>query len=263
MNSSQNNLSPVVKENFTHSQDNVTNILADAANIQPFVSLKYLTNPTNRLASGCAIITYVISGEAAYADTTGKCGTLKKNEWSWIIAGSGIGYSITPTTPEFLAVQVCIALSPALENSAPQSAYQASAKTTRENPVEVLIGWHGLSRGEFAYPSLVNYFVVHLKSQQQWKFELPLNHQFSWAAVVSGHVQTADGKNLSNQANRLDQPSRNTLFHALTDSILVLGSSPEFGHDLVFKNDSVHTSQEALHMGLKGIAAAEKIQASF
>lgn len=261
MNNSQNNLSPIAEETFQRSQDNLIDGLTDEAHIRPFVSLKYLTNPTKTLASGSAIITYVISGEAVYSDTTGKHGTLKKNEWSWMLAGSGIGYSIAPTTPEFLAVQVCIALSPALENSPPQSAYLSAAATTRENPVEVLMGWHGLNRGEFAYPSLINYFVIRLKAQQQWKFELPLNHQFSWAAVVSGHVQTAEGKNLSSQASRLDQPSRKTIFHALTDSILVLGSSPEFGYDLMLKNNSVHTSQEALHLGLKGIAAAEKILA--
>jgi redox-sensitive bicupin YhaK (pirin superfamily) len=259
MNISQNALSPISTETYQNSQDNLISNLIDAANIKPFVSLKYLTNPTKAVASGSAIITYVVSGETIYSDTTGKSGTLKKNEWSWMIAGSGIGYSLTPQTPDYLAVQVCIALSPALENSLPQSAYLASFATTQKNPVEVLIGWHGSSRGEFAYPSLINYFVVHLKAQQQWKFELPLNHQFSWAATVSGHVQTAEGKNLPNHAALLDQSSKKIVFLALTDSILVLGSSPDFGYDLVFQNNSVHTSPETLRKGLEGIAVAEKI----
>lgn len=257
MNVSQINLSTISPETYQHHQDNLMNGLIDAANTKPFVSLKYLTHAAEAFASGAAIITYVISGEANYSDTTGKSGTLKKNEWSWILAGSGIGYSFSPQTPDYLAVQVCIALSPALENSVPQSAYLASFATTHKNPVEVLIGWHGNNRSEFAYPSLVNYFVVHLKAQQQWTFELPLNHQFSWAATVSGHVQTAEGKNLPNHAARLNQSSSKTLFHALTDSILVLGSSPESGHDFIFHKDSVHTSTEALQIGLKGIAEVE------
>jgi redox-sensitive bicupin YhaK (pirin superfamily) len=258
MNVSQNNLSPASDVTYQHGQDNLMSSLVDAASIKPFVSLKYLTNATTTCVSGSAIITYVVSGEASYSDTTGKRGTLKKNEWSWMLAGSGIGFSIKPQTADYLAIQLCIALSPALENSLPQSAYMAARAITQKNPVEVLIGWYGNSRSEFAYPSLINYFVVHLKAQQQWKFELPLNHQFSWAATVSGHVQTAEGKNIANQATLLSQPSRNIVFHALTDSILVLGSSPEFGYDLVFHNNSVHTSPEALRLGLKGIAALEK-----
>jgi hypothetical protein len=47
-------------------------------------------------------------------------------------------------------------------------------------------------------------------------------------------------------------------FHAQVDSILVLGSSLEFGHDLIFHNSSVHTSTEALQIGCEGISAASK-----
>lgn len=258
MNVSQNNLSPVSDMTYQHSENNLIGRLADATTLSPFISLKYLTNATKTCASGSAIITYVVSGEAIYSDSTGKSGKLKKNEWSWILAGSGIGYSLTPKTLDYLAIEMCIALSPALENAAPQSAYQAATTRTQKNPVEVLMGWNGNNRGEFAYPSLINYFVIHLKAQQQWTFELPLNHQFSWAAIVSGHVQTAEGKNLHNHAALLDQSSRKTVFHALSDSTLILGSSPEFGYDLVFHNNSVHTSPEALLLGLKGIATAEK-----
>lgn len=255
-----------LEDSYQRDEDNLLRSARDMEKIKPFISLKLFTasrhkdnKPTLISASGQAIITYVISGEAAYSDSTGKRDILKKDGWSWVIAGSGIWYSIKPITSDYVDVQLCIALSPALENSPPQSAYLNSDAMTQDDPAQVLIGWYGTSRSLFAIPSQINYLVVHLDAQQRWNYEFPLNHQFAWAAVVSGQVKTPEGEINPNRVTVFNQPAGKIEFHAQADSVLVLGSSLEFGHDLISQHGSVHTSREALQVGLKGISAAGKI----
>ncbi len=264
-----------------------TNLFAalhELKKIKPFVSLKLCSaqpsskdeQPALTPASGLAIITYVIAGEATYSDSTGKQGVLKKDGWAWVISGSGILHSIEPATPDYFAVQVCIALSPALENSPPQSAYQLPAQTSTSipaqattsqipsiqkahDPVQVLMGWHGHKRSEFAAPSLVNYFVVRLNANQQWRYELPLNHAYAWFALLNGEVSVNDNADTnffttpSHPVGIYERPIDSINFTAMTDTILVLGSSVEFDYDLVFQKNSVHTSIESLQVGLSGI----------
>jgi redox-sensitive bicupin YhaK (pirin superfamily) len=266
MNISPKDLARSTEDSYQQDKDNLITSGTDMEKIKPFISLKRFTvrvmsddnRPKLVPASGQAIITYVIAGEAEYSDSTGKRGILKKDGWSWVIAGSGIWHSIEPITNDYVGVQVCIALSPALENSSPQSAYINPEFTTRADPTQVLIGWYGKNRSQFAIPALTNYFVIHLNAWQRWTYEFPLSHQFAWAAVVSGQVQASAGKPLPGGVTVFSRPTEKIDFHALTDSILVLGSSLEFDHDVIIKNGSVHTSTEALQLGLKGISTAGK-----
>lgn len=250
-------------------QQNSGNLITsknDLENIKPFISLTRFTSrgkPQSSQqiltpASGKAIITYVVKGEARYSDSTGKYGRLKKDDWCRIISGSGMWYSIEPLTSDYVGIQLCIALSPALENSPPQSTYLDADPTALNDPAQVLMGWHGKGRSKFATPSLINYLVVHLKAGQRWSYEAPLNHQFAWAANVSGRVQTIGGDLHENNFTFFNKPTEKIEFHAQADAIFVLGSSPDFDHDLIFQNGSVHTSSEALHLGFKGITEARK-----
>jgi len=265
MQTSLNERDSNMEATYLQNKNNLLIAESDVEKIKPFISLKIFTaqnlpdEPALTPASGQAIITYVIAGEAAYSDSTGKQGGLKKDDWSWVIAGSGIWHSIAPITSDYIGVQVCIALSPALENSPPQSAYlHPELNAPGDDPAKLLIGWHGKNRSDFAIPSQLNYLVVPLKAQQRWSYELPLNHQFAWVAVISGHLATSKGEMLPNSLSIVSRPTAKMDFHAQVDSILVLGSSLEFGHDLIVHQGSVHTSSEALQIGCKGISAAGK-----
>jgi redox-sensitive bicupin YhaK (pirin superfamily) len=265
MTTSTNDSNSNMEATYLQHKNNVFAAESDIEKIKPFISLNLLSaqsqqgEPALTPASGQAIITYVIAGEAAYSDSTGKQGRLQKDGWAWVIAGAGIWHSITPVTRDFIAVQMCIALSPALENSPPQSAYlHAEPNAIDGDPAKLLIGWHGKKRSDFAIPSQLNYLVVPLKAEQHWSYELPLNHQFAWVAVVSGLVTTSEGKTLPQGVNIFNRRTAKMDFHARTDAVIVLGSSLEFGHDLIIQNSSVHTSTEALQIGYKGISAAEK-----
>lgn len=237
-------------------QDNLLGSLQDWARLQPFVSLRLVRaqtlTPETQSASGKAIINYVLAGEADFADSTGKRSRLSKGGWAWVIAGSGVGYSIAPLSHDYAAIEICIALSPALENAPPQSAYLDSVAAAPINPVQVLIGWHDKQRSQFAIPSQVNYLVVRLNAHQHWSYDLPLNHQFAWVALVSGRLQTSTGELLPQAVTRIQRPTDKIEVLAQESSVLVLGSSMEFGYDLVFHEGSVHTSREALQLGLQG-----------
>ena len=240
-------------------KDNLFAALEDINKLKPFVSFKAVATSTNKQsagltpASGQAIIVYVVAGEATYSDSTGKRGTLKQGGWCWIISGSGIWYSIAPITSDFHSVQLRIALTPALENSPPQSAYMEPEIAA---PAQLLIGWHDRSRSRFASPSQVNYLMVRLNSHQDWDYELPLDHRFAWVAVISGEVTTTSGKILSGEIKVFHRPTTKIEIRAHVGSILAVGSSMEFDYDLTFDEHSIHTSREALKQGVHGISLA-------
>lgn len=265
MTSSKSDSNSTSEATYLQHKNNLFAAESDVEKIKPFISLNVISaqhlqgEAALTPASGQAIITYVIAGEAAYSDSTGKQGRLQTDGWAWVIAGAGIWHSIAPTTRDYIAVQVCIALSPALENSPPQSAYlNPELNAQGDDPARLLIGWHGKNRSDFAIPSQLNYLVVPLKAEQYWSYELPLNHQFAWVAVARGCVTTGEEKMQPDSVRIFNRPTAKINFHAQADSIVVLGSSLEFDHDLVFQNSSVHTSNEALQIGCKGISAAEK-----
>lgn len=256
-----NTLSPqrLITTAAAHSAPgNLFESLQDWARLQPFVSLSLVgaQTPAIQSASGQAIITYVLAGEAEFADSTGKYSRLGKGGWAWVIAGSGISYSIAPLSRDFAAIEVRIALSPALENAPAQSAYLDAAAAAPIDPVQVLIGWHERQRSQFAIPSQVNYLVVRLNAHQHWSYELPLNHQSAWVAVLSGRAQTGAGELLPQTLTRMQRPTGKIDILAQESSVLVLGSAMEFGYDLLIESGSVHTSREALQTGLQGVERA-------
>lgn len=234
--------------------------------MKPFVSLKLLRAGSDAKisqaalmpASGQAIITYLIAGQAIYSDSTGKRGALTQDGWSWVISGAGVVSKLEPITSDYLAIQLCIALTPAMENSLPQSAYLNADEMEREGPAQVLIGWHGNHRGKFALPSLMNYVVVHLKARQTWHYEVSTNHHFAWVFLVGGGLATAEGEVTANKITILNRTSEKIRLCATADAVFVIGSSQDFMHDLIFQKNSVHTSREALQLSLETLADLEE-----
>jgi redox-sensitive bicupin YhaK (pirin superfamily) len=225
--------------------------------MKPFLSLKLIgantTHDQHRndlvYSSGQAIITYVLSGQAAYADSTGKRGLLKQGGLSWVLSGAGVWSHMEPATENYLAIELCVALAPALEHSPPQSAWLDAAWVEREGPAALLIGWFGDNKGAFTLPSLMNYAVVNLQARQEWHYTLPANHSVVWVLVVNGSLITEAGEVAANHIVLLEPESRNIRLQATTDSIVVVGSSQTFDHDLMSQENSVHTSSDALRLG--------------
>lgn len=233
--------------------------------MKPFLSLKLVGASSTKqrpgddlvFASGQATVTYVLSGQATYADSTGKRGLLKPGGLCWVLSGSGAWSRIQPATDNYLAIELRLALAPALENSPPQSALLDKNWVEREGPARLIIGWFGESKGNFTLPSLMNYAVVNLRARQDWCYGLPANHMFAWVLVVSGRLIINGDEVTANRIVLLDAPRGNIHLHATADTLFVVGSSQAFDHDLIAHQNSVHTSTDALRLAVARLSGLE------
>lgn len=258
-------VSPLMEKLTQCDSGNLIALQNLSENIKPFLSLKLIGAGSASdahqddlvFASGQATVTYVISGQAAYADSTGKRGLLKQGGVSWVLSGSGAWSRVEPITHNYLAVELSVALAPALENSPPQSAWLDANVVERDGPAGLLIGWFGENTGSFTLPSLMNYAVVHLNANQEWCYEIPANHCVAWVFVVSGALVTPGGEMAANRITLLDCSSGEVNLRATANSIFVVGSNQAFDHDLIAHKNSVHTSSDALQMGIERLAQLE------
>lgn len=180
--------------------------------------------------SGTAIITFLMSGEADYRDSTHKHGCLKQGDVLWMLSGSGIQYSLTPKTPDCISVKLRVALSPALESAPAQSMYLDSALVERDGPAQILLGQHGDANSQLALPALINYVVVTLAAGQAWVYEPPVNHRTAWVAVISGKINTSDVLVGSNEIAVYENSNKSIRFLAEEDGVFLLGTSQEYTH---------------------------------
>jgi redox-sensitive bicupin YhaK (pirin superfamily) len=216
--------------------------------VKPFVSLEVIrTDEVFTLDeallssdSGTAIITFLISGEADFSDSTHKQGRLKKDDVLWMLSGSGIQYSLTPKTQDFLCVKLRVTLSPALESAPAQSIYLDSALVERDGPAQILLGQHGDACSQLALPALINYVVVTLAAGQAWIYEPPVNHRTAWIAVIRGKIKTSDVLVESNEIAVYENSNKSISFLAEEDGVFLLGTSQQYSYQ-------EHSHQEHLH----------------
>jgi redox-sensitive bicupin YhaK (pirin superfamily) len=259
-------VSPLAEKLAQYDSGNLIALQNLSKGIQPFLSLKLIgAGPASDseqnapvFTSGQALVTYVIAGQAAYEDSTGKRGLLKQGGLSWVLSGGGMWSCIEPVTTNYLAIELCVALAPALENSPPQSAWLDENAIERAGPASLFVGWFGEGRGNFTLPSLMNYALVQLRAQQEWSYPLPANHSVCWVFVVKGSLEADAGKIAANKITLLNCARGKTRLRATADAVFVVGSSQAFGHDLISLNNSVHTSPEALRLGMSRLAALEQ-----
>ncbi|HOY24273.1 MAG TPA: pirin family protein [Cellvibrio sp.] len=221
--------------------------------VKPFVSLEVIrtdevsTSDEALLSSdsGTAIITFLISGEADFSDSTHKQGCLKKDDVLWMLSGSGIQYSLTPKTQDCISVKLRVALSPALESAPAQSIYLDAALVERDGPAQILLGQHGDANSQLALPALINYVVVTLAAGQAWIYEPPVNHRTAWIAVISGKIKTSDVLVASNEIAVYENSNKSISFQAEEDGVFLLGTSQQCS----YQEDShqEHLYQESTH----------------
>jgi redox-sensitive bicupin YhaK (pirin superfamily) len=190
--------------------------------------------------SGTAIITFLISGEADFNDSTHKQARLKKDDLLWMLSGSGIQYSLTPKTPDCVSVKLRVALSPALESAPAQSIYLNSALVERDGPAQILLGQHGDACSQLALPALINYVVVTLAAGQSWIYEPPVNHRTAWIAVISGKIKTSDVVVASDEIAVYENSNKSISFLAEEDGVFLLGTSQQYSHQEYAHHESIH-----------------------
>jgi redox-sensitive bicupin YhaK (pirin superfamily) len=198
--------------------------------------------------SGIATLTYVAEGAVSYIDPDGVKGTLAAGGVEWMQAGRGMwhggGLGIAGRTRGF---QLWIALPPELELGATLSVYQAPKDVPEDGPARILLGDYGAASSSIVSPSPINYFAVHLKAGERWRYEPPTGHSVLWAAVLSGTVSVPDELGQGELA-AFEQSSGAVEFEARSDAGFVLGSAVPHKHHLVLGSHSVHTTRAALRV---------------
>jgi redox-sensitive bicupin YhaK (pirin superfamily) len=206
--------------------------------------------------SGIATLTYLMSGQSNYEDTTGEegaRGTLPTGGVEWMMAGGGVWHTGAPLNAErVMGFQLWVAMPPELELAPAHSIYLGPESVPQAGPVRVLLGSYGGQTSPIPAPSNIAYLGVHLKAGQTWRFEPTAGHTVAWVAVGEGAL-TAPENMRTGDLVVFDASGGSVTFEADTDTAFVLGSGVQHPHDLFMGPYSVHTSAQALHQGQLGI----------
>lgn len=116
--------------------------------------------------SGMATLTFMIEGDVAYKDTTGKTGVLRAGGVEWMRAGNGVWHDGGPASDSPIrGFQPRVALPAAEENAPAPSIYLAPSQVPQERPVHVLLGRHGAARravsSRHPHNLVPGYYSVH------------------------------------------------------------------------------------------------------
>lgn len=199
--------------------------------------------------SGIATLTYMIEGEVAYEDTTGKSGVLPAGGVEWMRAGNGVWHTGAPVGDSpVLGFQLWVALPAAAENAPAQSLYLAPSQIPQEGPALVLLGRHGSAQSAIPAPASMNYLAVRLQDGERWRYTPPAGHTVAWVAVSAGRLD-AGGPVDAGELAVFEESGKAINFVAHGETAFVLGSAVKHPHELVMGHYSVHTSQEGLARG--------------
>lgn len=232
--------------------------------LKPFIFLDRFEAPAGGQAprfgmhphSGIATLTYLMSGRAAYEDTTGEHGArgvLPTGGVEWMMAGGGVWHTGTPdTTERVLGFQLWVAMPPALELAEAHSLYLGPESVPPAGAARVLLGAYQGKTSPIPAPSDITYLGVRLQAGDTWRFDPPAGHTVAWAAVGEG-LLAAPATLRTGDLAVFDDAGGPIAFEALTDTAFVLGSGVQHPHDLFMGPYSVHTSAAALQHGQAGI----------
>jgi redox-sensitive bicupin YhaK (pirin superfamily) len=194
-------------------------------------------------------LTFVMTGNLRYEDTTGKSGVLPAGGVEWMRSGNGVWHIGAPVGDlPMSGFQLWVALPPAEENAHAQSLYLAPSDVPHVGPARVLLGSYGNSRSPIPAPSGMNYLAVDLKGGERWQYTPPAGHTVAWLAVSAGQLDVHEMIGTGELAV-FEESDRIIDAVAHGDTSFVLGSAVKHPHDLVTGYYSVHTSKAALAQG--------------
>ncbi len=224
--------------------------------IKPFVFLDYFeAQPLNASGfgwhphSGIATITFMLSGEAFYEDSTGKSGILSQGGVEWMRAGGGVWHKGGSSDSLMQGFQLWIALPPEQELAPAQSVYLPPHEVESEGAVRVVLGQYRTAKSPIAAPPSINYFAVRLKDSEHWHFEPDAGHTVCWVALQSGTLHADRNTFASGELVVFEESDSNIDFCAQGDTTFVIGSAIKHPHNLMLGSYSVHTSLDALDRG--------------
>jgi redox-sensitive bicupin YhaK (pirin superfamily) len=211
--------------------------------------------------SGIATLTWQPGTDIAYEDTTGQQGVLKAGGLEWMNAGGGAWHKASLMgRGKVTGFQLWVAMPPGVENGPSQGQYVAPEDVAQfavqGGNVKVLLGaldhFAGSTASPIASHQDMNYLVVTLEANAQWTYTPPAHHDVAFAVGFAGTTEV-NGVPLAHQLAVLDGQGSVTVAAGANGTQVLLGSAAKHNHPLVLGSSSVHTSADALKLGMQTI----------
>jgi redox-sensitive bicupin YhaK (pirin superfamily) len=225
--------------------------------IKPFVFMDYVDAPAGagprfgfHPHSGIATLTFDVEHEAS----NGQIDSVKRRGVEWVLSGSGVWHRGQPTgTGPLTGFQLWFAMPPSAELAEPHTRFIQPEAVPREGPVTVLLGSQGPLVSPLQTPLDAYLVWVELAAGEVWDYTPPPAHNVAWCFAQGGDVEVS-GERLNRELAIFEEGGGGLAFRAVSRCAFLLGSAAKHPHDLVLGTHSVHTSEQALHIGLRRIA---------
>jgi redox-sensitive bicupin YhaK (pirin superfamily) len=212
--------------------------------------------------SGIATVTVFTEGDASFDDGEGNSGIIGYGGVEWMRAGRGVWHGKELGAGRSKGVsgfQLWLALPSALELAVADPQYIEAGHTPQVGPAHVILGRYQGKTSPVRAPEDVNYLMVTLRPDEDWRYETPAGHSAAWLAVASGEVMI-DGPVSAGEMVVFDATDRAIEVRSTgsVDAKLVIGSARPHPHPLHLGHYSVHTSADALQTGERHIEDLRK-----
>ncbi len=144
---------------------------------------------------GIETVTYMLEGKFEHKDSTGAKGIMSSGDVQWMKTGGGIIHSEMPAMAngKLHGFQLWVNMPAKLKMSKPEYIYldakQIKIYKDEEKKIKIIAGkfknYEGPVRGHNVEPI---YFDIELREENEFKFDLPLNHN-SFIYLVEGNIK--------------------------------------------------------------------------
>jgi hypothetical protein len=149
---------------------------------------------------GIETVTYMLEGKFEHKDSTGAKGIMFSGDLQWMKTGGGIIHSEMPAMSDgkLHGFQLWVNMPAKLKMSKPEYIYldakQIKIYKDEEKKIKIIAGkfknCEGPIKGHNVEPI---YFDIELREDNEFKFDLPLNHN-SFIYLVEGNIKIGKGK---------------------------------------------------------------------
>ncbi len=149
---------------------------------------------------GIETVTYMLEGKFEHKDSTGAKGIMSSGDVQWMKTGGGIIHSEMPAMSDgkLHGFQLWVNMPAKLKMSKPEYIYldakQIKIYKDEEKKIKIIAGkfknYEGPVRGHNIEPI---YFDIELREENEFKFDLPLNHN-SFIYLVEGNIKIGEDK---------------------------------------------------------------------
>ena len=157
---------------------------------------------------GIETVTYMLNGEFEHKDSTGAKGKMSSGDVQWMKTGGGIIHSEMPAMAngKLHGFQLWVNMPAKLKMSKPEYIYldakQIKIYKDEEKKIKIIAGKFKNYEGPIKEHNVDPiYFDIELREENEFKFELPLNHN-SFIYLVEGNIKIGKGKH-----QRIDRSS--------------------------------------------------------